>query len=81
MSFIGYVDPEEGSPELQQLYSMYGGRDRCPANIIRISGVNPPVMDKHVNLYRAIMSADSPLSRHRQEMIAVVVSALNKCHY
>jgi alkylhydroperoxidase family enzyme len=60
---------------------MYGGRDKCPANIIRISGINPPVMEQHVNLYRAIVSHKSPLSRHRQEMIAVVVSALNGCHY
>ena len=81
MSYIGYIDFGEATTELQRLYKMYGGRDRCPANIIRISGVNPPVMEQHVNLYRAIVSPKSPLSRHRQEMIAVVVSALNKCHY
>lgn len=81
MSYIGYVDFEDGSEELQNLYARYGGPSKCPANIIRISGVNPPVMEQHVNLYRAIISPKSPLSRHRQEMIAVVVSALNKCHY
>ncbi|GAB4324089.1 MAG: hypothetical protein Kow0074_16770 [Candidatus Zixiibacteriota bacterium] len=81
MAFIGYISYSDGSPELQRLYREYGGRDRCPANIIRISGVNPRVMEGHVKLYRAIVTADSPLSRHRQEMIAVVVSALNKCHY
>jgi len=81
MPFIDYIAFEDGSPELQQLYAEYGGKDRCPANIIRISGVNPPVMEQHIGLYRSIMSAGSPLSRHQQEMIAVVVSALNKCHY
>jgi len=81
MSYIGYVNFEDGSEELQKLYARYGGSSKCPANIIRISGVNPPVMEQHVNLYRAIVSPKSPLSRHRQEMIAVVVSALNKCHY
>jgi alkylhydroperoxidase family enzyme len=81
MSFIGYVGFEGGAPELQRLYTLYGGRNKRPANIIRISGVNPPVMEKHVSLYRAIISAESPLSRHRQEMIAVVVSSLNGCHY
>ena len=81
MSYIGYVDFEDCSAEVQQLYARYGGSSKCPANIIRISGVNPPVMEQHVNLYRAIVSPKSPLSRHRQEMIAVVVSALNKCHY
>jgi alkylhydroperoxidase family enzyme len=81
MSYIGYVDFDDGSEELQSLYVRYGGSSKCPANIIRISGINPPVMEQHVNLYRAIVSPKSPLSRHRQEMIAVVVSALNKCHY
>lgn len=81
MSYIDYISYEEAPPELQRLYARFGGSSRCPANIIRISGVNPPVMEQHVNLYRAIVSPKSPLSRHRQEMIAVVVSALNNCHY
>lgn len=81
MAFIEYIAFEDAAPELQGLYEKYGGKDKRPANIIRISGVNPPVMEQHVNLYRAIVSPDSPLSRHRQEMIAVVVSALNNCHY
>ncbi len=81
MSYIGYIDFDDGSEELQSLYARYGGSSKCPANIIRISGINPSVMEQHVNLYRAIVSPKSPLSRHRQEMIAVVVSALNKCHY
>ncbi len=81
MAFIEYVSYDDGSPELRRLYREYGGRNCRPASIIRISGVNPHVMESHVGLYRAIVSVDSPLSRHRQEMIAVVVSALNQCHY
>lgn len=81
MALIEYVSYEDGSPELQELYSRYGGKDRQPANILRISGVNPSVMKQHASLYRAIMFGPSPLSRQQREMIAVVVSALNKCHY
>jgi alkylhydroperoxidase family enzyme len=81
MAFIDYVAFDDASPDLQQLYTKYGGKSRQPANILRVSGVNPPVMEGHADLYRSIMSPRSPLSRHRQEMIAVVVSALNKCHY
>jgi len=81
MAFIPYLAFEGGSSELRRVYTKYGGALRCPANIIRISGVNPAVLEQHVNLYRSIVTANSPLSRHRQEMIAVVVSALNQCHY
>jgi alkylhydroperoxidase family enzyme len=38
-------------------------------------------MEGHAGLFRAIMYGPSPLSRYQREMIAVVVSAINKCHY
>lgn len=81
MAFIQYLAFEDGSADLQRVYTKYGGASKRPANIIRISGVNPAVLEQHVNLYRSIVTINSPLSRHRQEMIAVVVSALNQCHY
>jgi alkylhydroperoxidase family enzyme len=81
MSFIDYVAFEDGSPDVQRVYVKYGGPNKRPANIIRVSGVNPPVLEQHVSLYRSIMFGESPLSRQQREMIAVVVSALNQCHY
>jgi hypothetical protein len=81
MAFIKYVTYDDAPPNLKKIYDRYGGRDKPPANIIRISSVNPPSMEGHVALYRGIMSPRSDLSRHRQEMIAVVISALNHCHY
>ena len=81
MAFIEYIPFEDASPQLQEMYIKYGGPDKVPANILRISSVNPPVMEGHVSLYRSIMRGKSPLSRHQREMIAVVVSAINKCHY
>ena len=81
MAFIDYIAYEDASPELQDLYCEYGGADRTPANIVRIAGHNPTAMDYNVKFYRSIMLGESPLSRHQREMMAVVVSALNKCHY
>lgn len=52
-----------------------------PDNILRIHGINPKVLRGHLGLYRAVMHADSPLSRVQREMLAVTVSALNGCHY
>ncbi len=81
MAFIDYISFDDSSPELQAAYTKYGGKDKTPANIVRISGVSPKAMEGHVALYRAIVSPKSALSRQQQEMIAVVVSAVNKCHY
>ena len=52
-----------------------------PDNILRIHGINPPVLKAHLALYRAVMHGASPLSRAQREMMAVAVSALNECHY
>jgi len=81
MAFIDYIPYEDASPELKVLYEKYGGSDKVPANIVRIAGHNPRAMQHHVEFYRAIMHGPSPLTRHQREMIAVVVSALNRCHY
>jgi len=81
VAFIDYIPYDEASPQLQELYRRYGGADSTPANIIRIAGHNPKTMEGHMTFHRAIMYGDSPLTRHQREMIGVVVSALNNCHY
>ncbi len=81
MAFIDYIDYDDASDDLKKLYDRYGGKTKIPANIIRIAGSNPKAMEAHIDLYRAIMFQKSELSRHQREMIAVVVSAINECHY
>ena len=81
MAFIDYIPYENASEGLKNIYSKYGGKTKTPANIIRISGSNPPSMQAHIDLYRSIMFQKSDISRHQREMIAVVVSSINECHY
>lgn len=81
MSFIDYINYEDAPEALKELYQQYGGENNIPANIVRIAGPNPKAMEGHINFYRSIMFNKSPLSRNQQEMIAVVVSAINGCHY
>lgn len=50
-------------------------------NIVRIHGIHSQVLKRHYDLYLALMRSPGPLSRVRREMIAVVVSAANGCHY
>ena len=51
------------------------------ANILASHSLNPEALAAHVDLYRTIMFGDSPLTRTEREAIAVVVSAVNGCHY
>lgn len=72
MAFIEYVSEDEIPPE-----------DRVPDhdNIVRIHGVHSRTMRQHYDLYRELMYAKGPLTRVQREMIAVVVSAENRCRY
>ena len=81
VAFIDYIAYDDAPEELQALYRKYGGKERTPANIVRIAGRRPKVMAAHLDFFRAIMYGKSSLSRQQQEMIAVVVSGINQCHY
>jgi alkylhydroperoxidase family enzyme len=72
MAFIEYVDPDSIPEE---------DRVADDDNIIRIHGVHSATIRHHHDLYRELMYAHGPLSRIQREMIAVTVSALNKCRY
>ncbi len=72
MAFIPYV-PDDRIP----------GEDAVPDHdhILRIHGVHPRVMRHHYELYVELMRGEGPLSRVQREMLAVVVSAANRCRY
>jgi hypothetical protein len=50
-------------------------------NIVSIQSQLPDVMRDSLRLYRSIMFGPSPLTRVQREMIAVVTSTVNECHY
>ena len=81
MAHIPYISYDDASAELKKLYEKFGGANKTPANIIRVSGVNPGAMDGHLHLYKEVMHKQSPVSRLQREMIAVTVSGINGCHY
>jgi len=72
MAYIPYLN-EDDIPE----------EHRVPDSdhILRVHGVNSAVMKQHYDLYRLLMYGKSPLSRVQREMVAVVVSSANECHY
>ncbi len=50
-------------------------------NILRVHGIHSRVLRLHYELYRELMHEPGPLNRMQREMIAVVVSSINHCHY
>ena len=72
MAFISYVS-EEDIPERDRV------RDRD--SIIQIHSVHSRTMKHHYELYKELMHGRGPLTRVQREIIAVVVSVMNECHY
>jgi len=50
-------------------------------NIVSIQCQLPEVMRDSMRIYQSIMFGPSPLTRAQREMIAVVTSQANDCHY
>ncbi len=81
MAFIKYINYDDADEQQKKVLEKYGGANRQPDNIIRVSSVNPAAMDGHVALYKSVHRGKSPVSRLQREMIAVTVSGINACHY
>jgi len=81
MAWIEMIPEEEATGRLKELYDKYtepwGGVD----NIMKIHSLNVKSMKTHFDLYAHLMRGKSDLTRVQREMIAVVVSAVNRCHY
>ncbi len=81
-AWIDIVPDEQVDGLLADLYAK--NRDRKSGkvdNILRVHSLNPQSLADHVQLYRNTMHATSGLSHAEREMMAVVVSSINECHY
>ena len=81
MAHVRYVPETEASLELRDLYDRTRGPGGGVDNILRVHGLNPPSLLAHFELYKTLMRGRSDLSRAQREMIALVVSSINECHY
>lgn len=81
MAWIKMISEEEAQGQLKKTYDLliepWGGVD----NILKIHSLNPRSLRSHFDLYKTLMKGRSELSLIQREMIAVVVSAINQCHY
>lgn len=50
-------------------------------NIMQVHALNPTGMAAHSGLYRSAMAGTRTLRKVERELIALVVSQVNECHY
>jgi len=81
MAWIRTIPPADAQGELKQQYDQATARAGRVWNIVRLMSLNPAVLQSSMDLYLRIMHGPSPLTRAQREMIAVVVSKANACHY
>jgi uncharacterized peroxidase-related enzyme len=81
VAWIRTIDEDDAQGELRELYERltepWGGVD----NILKVHSLSPASLRGHFELYKTLMRGPSPLTRAQREMIAVAVSAANRCHY
>ncbi len=82
IAWIETVSEEEAEGELADLYARERDRRRGGVDhILRVHSLHPQTLADHARMYHTLMHSPGGLSRAEREMIALVVSAINRCHY
>jgi len=81
VSWIRTVDVAEAAGRLRVLYDQAVARAGKVFGIVRLMSPNPGVLEASMAFYRRVMFSTSPLTRRQREMLAVVTSRANDCHY
>ena len=82
MSWIPIVPEEEAEGRLAELYDQardpaYGRVD----HVMAVHSLHPEGLSTHQELYAQVMKSTKTFRKVEREMVAVVVSQLNGCHY
>lgn len=81
MAWIKTLSEAEATGQLAEVYAGLRQRRGALSNIARAASINPPVMQALADLHQALRGPHCALGPRRQEMIAVLTSALHQCTY
>ncbi|TAJ25037.1 MAG: hypothetical protein EPO68_00555 [Planctomycetota bacterium] len=81
MAWIRTIDPAAASGPLAASYAAAVARAGRVYQIVRIMSLSPRVLDASMGLYLALMHGPGALPRRERELLAVVTSRANDCHY
>ena len=80
--WIETIREDEWDGQLVEMYGKVvdGAYDRVD-NIMQIHSLDPAAMQSHLGVYNAAMSGTKTLRKVERELIALIVSDINDCHY
>lgn len=82
MAWIRMISEDDADPELNALYEqMVDPVSGRVDHIMTIHSLHPRGLEGHHSVYSAVMRSTRTLRKSEREMIALVVSGINKCHY
>jgi uncharacterized peroxidase-related enzyme len=81
MANLRLIDEDEATGLLKEEYDAGVKRAGKVFNIVKAMSLRPGVLRRSMQLYREAMFGPSGLSRIERELLAVVVSRANDCHY
>ncbi len=81
MPFLRLIDEGDAEGPLRKEYDSAIVRAGKVFNVVKAMSLRPGVLAASMELYRRIMFGPSELSRAERELLAVVVSVANDCHY
>lgn len=81
MAWVKMIEPGEATGELKAEYDKAIRRAGKVFNILKVQSLNAATLRASMELYLATMYSSSGLSRAEREMLATVVSWLNRCFY
>ena len=82
MSWIDTIDSDEWDGDLGEMRGRVADpKTKKVDHIMSIHSLNPESLAAHDALYRSAMSGTATLRKVDREMIALIVSAINECHY
>lgn len=81
MPWIKQIPVEEATGLLKEQFDAALKRAGRVWNIVHIMSLNARMMRDSIAFYITAMMSEPPLSRVQREMLAVVVSFENHCHY
>jgi uncharacterized peroxidase-related enzyme len=81
MPFLRLIDVVAATGLLREEFDAAIARAGKVFNIVKAMSLRPGVLRASMQLYREIMFGASGLARAERELLAVVVSRANDCHY
>jgi len=81
MNRIAIVEENQAQGVIKDLYSQIKNQMGIVPNVIKVFSSWPELFSVHMSLFQTIMTSETKLPRSTKEMIAALVSEINKCNY